>query len=124
MSLASASEKLVSQEHWIVPTGPRMIFADGISKISVVNNVVRLDLVEVEPVGNGTNQERQVARLLLPLNMLPGLLADLGRISGQAGLGQPMGTPQPAPGAAPAHGGGSLIPPPPLGPPPRWDPKD
>ncbi len=51
--------------------GPNIIFADGISKISVVNNVVRLDLVEVEPVANGSNQERAVARLLLPLNMLP-----------------------------------------------------
>jgi hypothetical protein len=107
-----------------VPTanGPQLIFADGISKISVVNNVVRLDLVEVEPVGDGRNQERPVGRLLLPLNMLPGLLADLGRIS-QAGISPPAAPAQPAPGAAPAAGGGTMIPPPPLGPPPRWNPK-
>jgi hypothetical protein len=112
------------QEHCIVPSpdGLKLIFADGISKISVVNNVVRLDLVEIEPIANGTNQERPVARLLLPLNMLPGLMTDLGRISGQFGTAQPAGQPQPAQ-PAPQAGGGSLIPPPPLGPPPRWNPK-
>ncbi|MBI1778539.1 MAG: hypothetical protein HYR63_24635 [Proteobacteria bacterium] len=102
--------------------GPRIIFADGISKISVVNNVVRLDLVEVEPVAAGTNQERPVARLLLPLNMLQGLITDLSRISSQSGMTQPGVMPQAAP-AAPAQGGGTMIPPPPLGPPPRWNPK-
>jgi hypothetical protein len=101
--------------------GPRLIFADGISKISVVNNVVRLDLVEVEPIANGTNQERPVARLLLPLNMLPGLLTDLGRISNQFGTAPAAAAPAAQP--APAAGGSSMIPPPPLGPPPRWNPK-
>jgi hypothetical protein len=101
--------------------GPRLIFADGISKISVVNNVVRLDLVEVEPVANGTNQERPVARLLLPLNMLPGLMTDLGRISSQFGTSQVPAPPPAQP--APSAGAGSMIPPPPLGPPPRWNPK-
>jgi hypothetical protein len=98
------------------------IFADGFAKIAVVNNTVRVDLVEVEPLPNGTNQERSVARLLLPLNMIPALLSDLGRVINQSGnqvQTQPMA---PTPVAA-APSGGTMIPAPPLGPPPRWTPK-
>lgn len=99
------------------------IFADGFAKISVVNNVVRVDLVEIDPVPSGANQEKQIARLLLPLNMMPALLADLNRVVGQASTsasGMSATAPQPAP--APASNPG-LIPAPPLGPPPRWTPK-
>ncbi len=105
------------------PRTVRTIFADGFGKISVVNNVVRLDLVEVEPVAGSGNQELQVARVLLPLNMMPALVADLSRLVSQTGGAQPApapaaAAPQPAP--APSSG---MIPAPPLGPPPRWTPK-
>lgn len=106
------------------PRNIKTIFADGFGKISVVNNVVRLDLVEVEPVAGSGNQELQVARLMLPLNMMPGLLADLNRLVSQAGGGQVAAAPQAAaaPPPAPAASSG-MIPAPPLGPPPRWTPK-
>lgn len=104
------------------PSSMKTIFADGFGKISVVNNVVRLDLVEVEPVSPTSNQERQVARLMLPLNMMPALISDLSRLVNQASTNQPAAAPQPAT-PAPAAGGSGMIPAPPLGPPPRWTPK-
>lgn len=111
---------------------PKTIFADGFGKIAVVNNVLRLDLVEVEPMANGVNQERQVARLMLPINMMGALLSDLSRVVNQSGVAaQPvpastMAAPPPAapaPAAAAPARSGTMIPAPPLGPPPRWTPK-
>ncbi len=104
------------------PRNVRTIFADGFGKISVVNNVVRLDLVEVEPVSGSSNQELQVARVMLPMNMMPALIADLSRLVAQAGGAQPAPNPVAAPQPAPATSSG-MIPAPPLGPPPRWTPK-
>lgn len=96
-----------------------VIFADGLGRISVVNGVVRLDFVEVEPQQNGSNQEKIVGRVMLPVTMLGGLLTDLGRINapGQAAAPAPAPTPQPQPAA-----GKTMIPAPPLPPPPRWNP--
>ncbi len=114
-----------SKERAVVtnPRNIRTIFADGFGKISVVNNVVRLDLVEVEPVSGTSNQELQVARVMLPLNMMPALINDLSRLISQAGGAQAAPAPAAAaPQAAPAASSG-MIPAPPLGPPPRWTPK-
>jgi len=108
---------------------PKTIFADGFGKIAVVNNVVRLDLVEVEPMANGVNQERSVGRLMLPLNMMGALLNDLTRVLNQsAAAGQPApgpaaAAPSPPPAVAAPASSGTMIPAPPLGPPPRWTPK-
>jgi hypothetical protein len=101
----------------------KTIFADGFGKIAVVNNIVRLDLVEVEPMPNGVNQERPVARLMLPLNMMGALLGDLNRIVSQAGAAAQAPAAAAPPPPATAAAGGTMIPAPPLGPPPRWNPK-
>jgi hypothetical protein len=99
-----------------------VIFADGLGRISVVNGVVRLDFVEVEPQQNGANQEKVVGRVMLPLPMLAGLLTDLGRINAGAAAPAPTMAPPAAPSPQAQPSGKTMIPAPPLPPPPRWNP--
>lgn len=94
-----------------------VIFADGLGRISVVNGVVRLDFVEVEPQQNGSNQEKMVGRVMLPATMLAGLMTDLGRINMPGGA-----APQPTAAVPTPAAGKTMIPAPPLPPPPRWNP--
>lgn len=98
-------------------------FADSLGMVGIVNGIVRLEFDEIIVEPNGQGRSHRVARVLLPMSAIQQVIDDLTKARDQ--FPQMAGAPAAASATAPAPAsrpGANLIPPPPLGPPPRWKP--